>query len=68
MKLRFACLYTLIFITLFFSSTIFAQQTQKFFEPGKVWLDTDGKPIEAQVTSMVVKLAGSLITSPTGLE
>ena len=47
MKIMTAIHHMIIFFSLFFSPTIFAQQTQKFFEPGKVWLDTKGKPIEA---------------------
>lgn len=47
MRLRIVQRYLLSFISLFFSLNTFALPLKSFFEPGKVWLDTDGKPIEA---------------------
>ena len=49
MKIMTAIHHMIIFFSLFFSPGIFAQQTQKFFVPGKVWLDTEGNPIELKL-------------------
>ncbi len=47
MNLKNAILVYATAIILLSSYSTFAQSEKKFFEPGKVWLDTDGKPIEA---------------------